>query len=88
MDEPTDIAERGVRYAQDQFSEVLTQAEEYVREKPAQSLALAFLIGIIFNRLPVGRLLGGVTRLLFLALKPAILIFGATKVYQAFQNRE
>ena len=43
MDENTDIALRGVRYAQDQFSEVVTQAEEFVREKPGQSLLMALL---------------------------------------------
>jgi hypothetical protein len=59
MDENTDIALRGVRYAQDQFSEVVTQAEEFVREKPGQSLLIALLAGFILNRLPIGRLFGG-----------------------------
>jgi hypothetical protein len=86
MDENTDIAQRGVQYAQDQFSEVMTQAEEYVREKPAQSLLIALLAGFILNRLPIGRLLGGVVRLLLFALKPALLVYGATKVYEATQQ--
>ena len=86
MDENTDIAQRGVRYAQDQFSEAITQAEEYVRAKPGQSLLIAFLVGFILNRLPLGRLLGGLVRLLLMALKPAILVYGATKVYEAVQE--
>jgi len=64
MDENTDIALRGVRYAQDQFSEVVSQAEEFVREKPGQSLLIALIAGMILNRLPIGRLFGGVVRLL------------------------
>ena len=88
MDENTDIAQRSVRYAQDQFSEALTQAEEFVREKPGQSLLIAFLIGFILNRLPIGRLLGGLVRLLLMALKPAILVYGATKVYEAVQETD
>jgi hypothetical protein len=86
MDEHTDIAQRGVQYAQDQFSEVMAQAEEFVREKPAQSLLLALLGGFILNRLPVGRLLSALVRLLLFALKPALLIYGATKVYEAVQE--
>ena len=49
MDENTDIALRSVRYAQDQFSEVVSQAEEFVREKPGQSLLIALVAGIILN---------------------------------------
>jgi hypothetical protein len=88
MDENTDIAQRGVHYAQDQFSEALTQAEEFVREKPGQSLLIAFVLGLVLNRLPVGRLLAGVVRLLLMALKPAILVYGATKVYEAVQEND
>ena len=71
---------------QDQFGEYLTQAEEYVKEKPAQSLLIALLAGFILNRLPLGRLLGALTRLLLFAIKPALLIYGATKVYEAVQQ--
>jgi hypothetical protein len=88
MDENTDIALRGVRYAQDQFSEVVTQAEEFVREKPGRSLLIALLAGFILNRLPIGRLFGGLVRLLVFALKPALLLYGATKVYEVIQEEE
>jgi len=59
-----------------------------VREKPGQSLLYAFVAGFVLNRLPIGRVLGGVVRLFALALKPAILIYGATKLYQAAQEEE
>jgi hypothetical protein len=88
MDQNTDIALRGVRYAQDQFSEVVTQAEEFVREKPGQSLLIAVVAGMILNRLPLGRLFGGVIRLLLFALKPALLVYGATKVYEIAKEEE
>lgn len=88
MDEHTDIAQRGIQYAQDQFSEVVTQAGEFVREKPTQSLLIALAAGFVLNRLPVGRLLGTVVRLLLFALKPALLVYGATKIYEATQNEE
>jgi len=83
-----DLAQRGLRCAKEQFDAVLNQTEDYVREKPAQSLLYAFVAGFVLNRLPIGRILGGVFRLCALALKPAILIYGATKLYQAAQEEE
>ena len=83
-----DIAERGLRYAKDQFEQVLEQTEEYVRENPARSIAYALIAGFILNRLPIGRILGGFVRLIMIAFKPAILAYGATKLYQAAQSDE
>ena len=83
-----DVAERGLRYTKDQFEQVLEQTEEYVRENPVRSVAYALVAGLILNRLPLGRILGGVARLLMLAFKPAILAYGVTKLYQAAQGGE
>jgi hypothetical protein len=85
---PDDLAERTLRYTKGEFERVLQQTEDYVREKPTQSILYALLAGFILNRLPIGRILGGVVRLLLIAFKPAILIYGATKLYQASQNDE
>ena len=85
---PDDLAERTVRYTKDEFERVLQQTEDYVRENPVQSLGYALLAGFILNRLPIGRILSGVVRLLLIAFKPAILIYGATKLYRAAQNEE
>jgi hypothetical protein len=85
---PDDLAERTLRYTKGEFERVLQQTKEYVREKPTQSILYALLAGFILNRLPIGRILGGVVRLLLIAFKPAILIYGATKLYQASQNEE
>lgn len=81
-----DVAERGLRYTKDQFEQLLEQTEEYVRENPTRSLAYALVAGFILNRLPIGRILGAMTRLVFIAFKPAILAYGATKLYQAAQG--
>jgi hypothetical protein len=85
---PDDLAERTLRYTKGEFERVLQQTEDYVREKPTQSILYALLAGFILNRLPIGRILGGVVRLLLIAFKPAILIYGATKLYQASQNED
>ena len=83
---PEAIAERGLRYTRDQFEQALQQTEDYVREKPTQSLLYAVAAGFVLHRLPIFRIFGGLTRLLMVAAKPAILIYGATKVYQAAQR--
>jgi hypothetical protein len=81
-----ELPERGVQWVKDQVEVVLTETESYVREKPAESLLCAFAAGYILNRLPLGRVLSGLLRLLIFALKPAILIYGAAKLYQAAQD--
>ena len=85
---PEVFARNGFAWSRAQFEAVLGDTEDYVREKPAQSLLLAFVAGYILNRLPLGRILGGLFRLLVVALRPAILIYGATKLYQAAQEEE
>ena len=83
-----DVAERGLRYTKDQFEQILEQTEEYVRENPVRSIAYALVAGFILNRLPIGRILSGIMRLAFIAFKPAILAYGATKLYQAAQGED
>jgi hypothetical protein len=86
MEEPEDYGSLG--YAKDQFETVLSQTEDYIREKPAQSLLYAFLAGFIVNRLPIGRILSGTIRLFLFALKPAVLIYSATRLYHRTQDEE
>lgn len=91
MDEQSgtgDIAERGLRYTKDQVEQLLEQTEAYVRANPTRSLAYALIAGYILNRLPICRIVGGLVRLLMAAFKPAVLAYGATKLYQAAQSDE
>jgi hypothetical protein len=83
-----ELPERGVQWVKDQVESVLSETEDYVREKPAQSLVWAFVAGYVLNRLPLGRVLSGLLRLLIMALRPAILIYGAAKLYQAAQEEQ
>jgi len=83
-----EFPERGVQWVKDQVETVLSETEDYVREKPAQSLVWAFVAGYVLNRLPLGRVLSGLLRLLIVALRPAILIYGAAKLYQAAQEEQ
>jgi hypothetical protein len=83
-----DIVARGFQYTKDQADEVLHQVEKYVRENPGQAMLYAFVAGYVLNRLPVGGLLRGLVRLSIFGLKPAMLIYGATKVYEATTQEE
>jgi hypothetical protein len=83
-----DIAERSIRYTKEQFGQIMDQTETYVRGNPTRAVAYAVVAGLVLDRLPVGRILGGLTRLTLMAIKPAILIYGATKLYQVAQQDE
>jgi len=83
-----EFPERGMQWVKDRVEAMVNETGEYVREKPTQSLLYAFAAGYILNRLPLGRVLGGFLRLLMLAVKPAVLIYGAAKLYQATQERD
>lgn len=83
-----DYAERGLQYTRDQFQTIVEQTEDFVRENPTRAIGYAVLAGVVVDRLPVFRILGRLTRLTLMALKPAILIYGATKLYQAAQDQE
>lgn len=80
-----DFAQRGLRYTKEQFESVLTETESYVRAKPAQALFYAVVAGYLLNRLPLGRIATALVRLLYVALKPAVLVYGASKLYEAAQ---
>ncbi|HJT80551.1 MAG TPA: hypothetical protein VJ719_05080 [Chthoniobacterales bacterium] len=85
-DHDQDIVVRGVRYTREHVEDFVGQAEEYIRENPGQALLYAFVAGYVLNRLPVGAMIRGLARLSLLALRPAVLVYGATRVYQAAQD--
>jgi hypothetical protein len=82
-----DIVVRGVRYTKEHVEDFVGQAEEYVRENPGQALLYAFVAGYVLNRLPVGGIIRSAMKLSLFALRPAMLVYGATRVYQATQQK-
>ena len=83
-----DIAERGIQYTKEQWDEIIAQTEDYVRANPTRSLLYAAAAGFILDRLPIFRILGTFFRLFLKAFKPAILVYGATKLYQILRAEE
>jgi hypothetical protein len=82
------IAEGGLQYTKDQWDEIVAQTEDYVRANPTRSLLYGVGAGFILDRLPIFRILGALLRICLMAFKPAILIYGATKLYQAVKSEE
>jgi len=69
-----------MQWGKDRVETVVNETGEYVREK-RHSLSYMRLRWIRVESSAVGRVLAGFLRLLFTALKPAILIYGAAKLY-------
>ena len=82
-----DLAARSIQYTKEHVEEVLSQTEQYIRENPGQALLYAFVAGYVLNRLPIGRMVSGLLRLSIFALRPAILAYGASKIYQIAQEK-
>ncbi len=83
-----DIAERGLQYTRDQWDEIIAQTEDFVRANPTRSLLYGVAAGFILDRLPIFRILGAFMRLLLMAFKPAVLVYGAMKLYQTAKPEE
>ena len=82
-----DVAERGISFVRDQWGEVLGQTEDFVRENPTRALCYGVAAGFLLDRLPIFRIFGFLLRIVLMAFKPAMLIFGATKAYQMMQEQ-
>ncbi len=83
-----DIAERGLQYTKEHWDDIIAQTEDYVRANPTRSLLYGVAAGFILDRLPIFRILGAFLRVLMMAFKPAILAYGATKLYQVVKAEE
>jgi hypothetical protein len=83
-----DIVVRGYQYTRDHVDETLHQIENYVRDNPGQAMLYAFVAGYVLNKLPVGGMMRGFLKLSIFGLKPALFLYGATKVYEATTQEE
>lgn len=82
-----DMAERGISFVRDQWGEVVGQTEDFVRANPTRALCYGVAAGFLLDRLPIFRIVGFLLRIVLMAFKPAMLVFGATKVYQMVQEQ-
>jgi hypothetical protein len=57
-----------------------------VRESPGTSVLCAIALGYFLRQVPIGTFLGGIARLLAAFARPAILLFGAAKLFEFLQR--
>ena len=62
-------------------------AEKCAREEPVKCAATAFIVGLIITILPVGQIVGALTRLLAGLIRPALMLLGAMKVFEEVEKR-
>lgn len=66
---------------------VVNHVESYAREEPMKATSAAFGVGILLALLPLGSIVSGLLRLLFLVARPVLLILGVVKVAEEFDFR-
>src|SRR5439155_26168227 len=67
------------------FEAFTARAEQYAREEPARAVGVAFVVGLILTLMPIGAIIAGLFRLAFALVRPALIVLGATKVYEEIQ---
>ena len=53
-----------------------------------QALGIAFAAGLVLTLLPIGSLVAGLMRLAFALVRPALLVLGAVKAYEQFNEKQ
>ena|SRR5436190_12262973 len=85
----TTTVENGVatafKTAQKTVQRSLEEYEENIRESPRSALLCAMAFGYFLRLIPLGAILAGLGRLFAAIAKPAILLFGAAKMYEFLQ---
>lgn len=70
------------------MDDLTSRTEEFARQEPVRAVGIAFVVGLVLTLLPIGAIIGGLLRLALSLVKPALLILGATKVYDELQKRQ
>lgn len=69
------------------IDQLVEKTASEVRKQPVKSVVWAFFIGILLTVFPIGRLLGGVVSLAFALLRPVLMLLGAVKLCEEFEER-
>jgi len=62
--------------------QIVQRVETYTKEEPVKAASAAFGLGILLALLPIGGIVAGVGRLLFLLARPLLMILGVVKVFE------
>lgn len=69
------------------IDQLVEKTASEVRKQPVKSVVWAFFIGILLTVFPIGRIVGGVVSLAFALLRPVLLLLGAVKLCEEFEER-
>jgi len=72
---------------EDQVQELVACAEKWAKKEPLKTSLAAFAIGLLFTIVPIGHVVGAITRLLFALVRPALIVLGAMKVFEEIEKR-
>ena len=67
---------------------VIHDARVYIRRNPTHALAIAAGAGFVLQSAPMGRLVGGLARLSFALLQPALIVLGGVKIWEKVKKRQ
>ena len=67
---------------------LLNDTKSLIRKNPARALAIAAGAGFVLQSAPVGRLVGGLLRVSFALLQPALMVVGGVKIWEKIQRRQ
>jgi len=70
------------------MSDWYAAGQKCAREEPLKCAGVAFVAGILLTILPVGQIVGGLLRLVFGLIRPALLILGVMKVLEEIEKRK
>ena len=68
-------------------TDFVQKTAEEVRRQPVKSLVWAFFVGIFLTIIPIGRILGLVTSIIFGLLRPVLLLLGLAKFSEILGER-
>jgi hypothetical protein len=72
---------------ENQIQELIACAEKCASKEPLKTSLIAFLVGLVFTILPVGQIVGAMTRVLLALVRPALIVLGAMKVLEEIEKR-
>jgi hypothetical protein len=87
MPSTTEESKQSNTCCEGQFQDLLAYAERCATKEPLKTSLIAFLVGLVITILPIGQIVGALTRLLLGLIRPALVVLGAMKVFEEIEKR-
>jgi hypothetical protein len=87
MPSTTEESKQSNACCEGQLQELIAYAEKCATKEPFKTSIIAFLAGLVLTILPIGQIVGVLTRLLLGLVRPALVVLGAMKVFEEIEKR-